>query len=327
LPVTPVLHIVAATPDHVEGSKITTYQEPAQGEMEGISRNTDMLCIACQGSLSFLGRKSGHVYYVCDGCKTVQMSPIPNPSDIQSAYICSQYGTATYGQGDPDAIRKSSRPYYVSVGDTLTDHHVSGAVIDYGTGWGGLTEYLIQTGFKCKGLELARNQVAECQRRGLPVEQKTLEALIEQGARVQAIVLCGVFEHLANPKTFLRNAYRMIEDGGLLVSLQPTGTFARLLASVWRMGKFEKTLPSMFSVFDPPWHVALYSPRGMKLIAGECGFDLAEIRFAPQGRVKGHYGVAQALVEWTNRVGWFFFKEAWPLMVSHIFVFKKRPSS
>jgi hypothetical protein len=149
--------------------------------------------------------------------------------------------------------------------------------------------------------------------------------MVEQRSKVRALVLCGVFEHLLAPKTFLKDAYDVLEDGGLLVSLQPVSLFARLLASVWRMGDVEKPLPSIMWVFDPPWHVALYSPKGMKIIAENNGFDLAEIRFAPQGRVKGLYGTAQFLLECVNRLGWPLFKEAWPLMISHIYVFKKKP--
>jgi SAM-dependent methyltransferase len=253
------------------------------------------------------------------------MSPVPHQADVEHGYMDSQYATDLHGQGDPDAIRKSSRPYYVSLAETLKAHHVSGPVIDYGAGWGGLCELLIKSGFNCRGLELARNMVDECRRRELPVEQKQLDALVAEGSKARAIVLCGVFEHLSDPETFLTNAYDLLEDGGLLVSLQPAGLFARLLAFVSRAGNVGKPLPSAFWIFDPPWHVALYSPEGMKLIAGRGGFDLAEIRFAPQGRIGGLYGTAQRLLEYTNRVGWALGRAAWPLMISHIYVFRKKP--
>jgi hypothetical protein len=168
--------------------------------------------------------------------------------------------------------------------------------------------------------------VAECRQRGLPVEQKPLDALVKEGSKAQALVLSGVFEHLLDPEAFLRNAYDVLEDNGLLVSLQPTGTFARLLASVWRFGDLNKPLPSIFWVFDPPWHVALYSLPGMRRLAEKNGFELTDVRFAPQGRMEGLYGIAQLLLEYVNRVGWAFFRSAWPLMVSHIYVFRKKPA-
>lgn len=281
-------------------------------------------CIACQEPLSFfLGTTFGYTYRVCESCKTVQIVPIPSQSDVERAYQDSHYATAAHGQGEADEIRKSSRPYYVSLANTLRDHHASGLIIDYGTGWGGLCELLANSGFQCKGLELARSMVDECQRRGLSVEQKSLETLIQEGSKAGAVVLCGVFEHLLDPKAFLQHVHDVLEAGGLLVSLQPTGMFARLLAFIWRMGNVERPLPSMLWLFDPPWHVALYSPEGMKRIARKHGFDLIEIRFAPQGRMKGLYGTAQSLLECVNRVGWPLAKEAWPLMVSHIYVFRK----
>lgn len=289
----------------------------------GIGEISDNGCIACRGSLSFLGEKSRYSYHVCQSCKTVQIYPVPSRSDVEDAYADSQYATAAHGQRDADEIRKSSRPYYTSLAATLRDHGVSGLIVDYGAGWGGLCELLIKDGFNCRGIELARNMVDECRRRALPVDQKTLEALAKEGQKAGAIVLCGVFEHLLDPKSFLESAFDALEGGGLLVSLQPTSLFARILASVLRIGSSRKQLPSFFWVFDPPWHVALYSVKGMKTIAKENGFDLMEIRFAPQGRVQGLYGVAQRLLECVNRVGWGIFHEAWPLMISHIYVFRK----
>ena len=281
-------------------------------------------CIACRGDLAFLGGQSDYTYSVCQHCATVQISPTPSREDVERAYKDSRFATAAHGQADPDETRKSSRPYYVSLANAVRDYKISGLIIDYGTGWGGLCELLVDAGFRCRGIELARNMVDECRRRGLPVEQKSLDVLIKEGSRAGALVLCSVFEHLLDPAAFLRNAYDLLDDGGLFISLQPAGLFARALASVWRMGNVHKSLPSILWIFDPPWHVALYSLEGMTRIAGDNGFDLLEIRFAPQGRIKGFYGTAQSLLECVNRVGWLLWRESWPLMVSHIYVFRKK---
>jgi hypothetical protein len=281
-------------------------------------------CIACQATLSFLGEKSGYVYRICDNCKTIQLSPLPAQSDVEQAYKDSLYATDTHGQIEPVSIRASSRPYYLSLARVLRDYRASGLVIDYGAGWGGLCELLIKSGFQCKGLELAGKMVDECQRRRLPVERKTLAAMAEENTKAGAIVLCGVFEHLLDPKAFLRSACDLLEEGGLFISLQPTAIFARLLAFIARAGNVRAPMPSMLWVFDPPWHVALYSVTGMKTIAGRNGFDLLEIRFAPQGRMRGIYGIAQLMLEYVNRIGWAVCKGSWPLMISHIYVFKKK---
>jgi hypothetical protein len=281
-------------------------------------------CVACRGPVSFLGTNCGYTYGTCSRCKTVQLMPIPSQVDLNKAYSDSEFASHAHGQGDPDEVHKSSVTYYESIADVLTGHGVSGLVIDYGAGWGGLCKVLINRGFNCKGLELAKNMVDECQRRKLPVEQRSLESLVAEGYTAQALTLCGVFEHFADPRAFLKNAFALLEDEGVLVSLQPTAPFALLLASVSAIGNSKKNLPSAFWIFHAPWHVALYSLEGMKALGDELGFDLIETRFTPQGRVGGLYGIAQRLLELANTIGWKCFRSKWPLLTSHTFVFRKR---
>ncbi len=281
-------------------------------------------CIACLGELSFLGNNAGYKYYTCSRCKTVQINPIPNQHDTEQAYTQSQFATHAHGQGDPVAIYRSSRPYYLNIAQALVAHDVSGLVVDYGAGWGGLCKVLIEQGFECKGVELSENMVNECKKQMLPVKQESLSDLIKEGSKAQAITLCGVFEHLSDPKTFLQNAYDLLDNGGLLVSMQPTATFARYFAAVSRLGQTKKTLSNLFWIFDAPWHIALYSIEGMKQLTDQCGFDLLEVRFSPQGRIEGFYGLVQRMLQQINNIGWRIFKGKWPLLISHTFVFKKR---
>lgn len=281
-------------------------------------------CIVCEGRLSFLGKHKEFDYTTCDSCKTVQIAPIPDQSFVESYYSDSKFSTEVHENTDPEVMRAQSRPYYASLAKTLAEHQVRGLVVDYGTGWGGLCEFLLSRGFECRAIELSAAQVKECRRRGLPVEQRSLGSLVTDGVRAKAVVLCGVFEHLADPRTILRDAHALLEDDGLFVSLQPTAPFAQFLAWSARLGSTRKSLPSLFWIFDAPWHIALYSIDGMKQLAEQHGFTLMEVRPVPQGRVKGLYGVIQLVAEIVNKVGWTGLKTDWPLMTSHTFVFRKR---
>jgi SAM-dependent methyltransferase len=285
----------------------------------------EFACIACEGSSALLlGARENYSYYVCQECATVQIWPLPDRYEVEKLYANSEFATASHGQGDADTLVKSSHSYYLNIAEALIDHGVDGMVIDYGAGYGGLCGVLMEKGFKCAGIELSANMVHECRERGLPVYQKSLSSLVDDGIKASAVVLCGVFEHLSDPRNFLSQVHAILEPNGLLISLQPTGTFARLLAYTSRITSFNKQLPSLFYIFDAPWHIALYSLDGMSMLARSNGFELSDVRFAPQGRSEGFYGVAQGLLEWTNRLGWAFFKSSWPLMISHTFVFKKR---
>ncbi len=281
-------------------------------------------CIACEGDLSFLGEHRQYTYTTCQSCRSVQIAPIPEPDYVETYYRDSKFSSDVHENTDPDAMRASSQPYYSAIERVLADYKIRGLVVDFGAGWGGLCEHLINRGYQCRGLELSQLQVEECRRRNLPVEQWSLGELAAKGIKAEALVLSGVFEHLSDPAAFLREADSLLENGGLFVSLQPTAPFAQLLAWSCRIGSKSKPLPALFGIFDAPWHIVLYSMQGMKLIAERHGFELLEIRPAPQGRVKGFYGVIQFLAGILNVAGWAGFRTSWPLLTSHTFVFRKR---
>jgi SAM-dependent methyltransferase len=284
-------------------------------------------CLACGGSPAFLGNRDRYAYVRCQSCGTIQLSPFPSPADVERAYQASAYANDNaHGQGSPDDVRKSSSPYYEAIRDVLVRYGVNDGVLDYGAGWGGLVELLHRSGIQSSGLELSVRMVDECRARGLPVDVGDFRSALFGAVPLRAVTMCGVFEHLIDPKAFLRHAFDALNPGGLIVSLQPTAPFAYLLASVSRFGRRSSPLPSAFYVYDPPWHAALFSIDGMARLVGDYGFDVCETLPAPQGRLAGAKGALQVSVGAVNRLGWTLFHSRWPLLVAHIFVLRKGPS-
>ena len=279
-------------------------------------------CVACGGHLSLFGRRLNYEYHRCGACGTIQLVPLPGEVELAQAYA-SQYATERHYEEDPDLCRTSASTYYQSIMQVLKDCEISGLVLDYGAGWGGLCEMLTENGFLCQGLEISEDMVAYCQRRGLPVQRGDLAALGEAEGGVSALVLCAVFEHLVNHDAWLTRANRLLEDNGVLVTLQPTASFADFMGRLSRLGNIDKPLPRLHQVFCPPWHAVFFSLEGMTELASRNGFELLEIRPAPQGRVSGLIGLAQICLELVNRVGWYLAGRRWPLLIAHIFVLRK----
>ena len=286
-----------------------------------MSHRSKASCVACGGPLSLFGRRLSYNYHRCGQCGTLQLWPLPDQAQLAQAYA-SQYATAKHHEGDPDVCRASARTYYQSIVQLLKDYEISGTVVDYGAGWGGLCEMLIKNGFLCQGLEISNDMVTYCQRRGLPVQYGDLTALAGEG-KISALVLCTVFEHLVNHDVWLLYARRLIKQSGLLVTLQPTAPFAHFMAQLLRLGNIHTPLPPVDQVFCPPWHAVLFSLEGMRALMSKNGFELLEIRPAPQGRMKSLMQVAQIGLEMVNRVGWRLFGKQWPFLTAHIFVFRK----
>lgn len=280
-------------------------------------------CVACSNDLLFFGDCNEHKYYKCVNCDSVQLYPMPTEEDLVRAYQDSNYATHEHGQGDPDELRTTSKAYYESFVEIAKERNVSGLVLDYGCGWGGLTECLIKNGFEAKGLEMSQDMVDECKRRGLPVESAKETKLSELKGSAKAVLMCGVFEHLSEHDNFLQEAYQALDDDGLFISLQPTSGFALFFGDLLRLGMRSQVLPSLLAFFDPPWHTCFTSVEGMKSIALRNNFELIDIKRSPQGNLGGLVGAIQSITNSINTIGWNLFKTNWPLSVSHTFIFKK----
>jgi 2-polyprenyl-3-methyl-5-hydroxy-6-metoxy-1,4-benzoquinol methylase len=282
------------------------------------------VCIVCRGDVTLFGPYSHYTYGCCQGCGTIQLSPMPDENEMARAYQMEYVAnTPTKESVSPDLWRKVSEPYCSSLVQALLDHRVDGPVVDFGAGWGVLLEMLIEHGFTARGVELSLEKAAYAQKRGLPLQQGDLHALQGLDGRVSAITLLAVFEHLVNHAAVLSAAHTLLRDGGLFVTLHPTATAYRLIGTIVRLGNRRKPLPDLAGAFTAPWHTALFSIKGTEDIISRHGFRLLEIRRAPQGRLGGLLGLVQRGLELVNTMGWWLLGTRWPLVTTHIFVFQK----
>ncbi|PYR61119.1 MAG: hypothetical protein DMF91_10565 [Acidobacteria bacterium] len=281
-------------------------------------------CLVCGGDLALFGPYSRYTYYRCCACGTIQLFPMPNEADMAQAYR-DEYASGKQMEryNDPEWYRVVSRTYADSIVRTLKDRAVSGPIVDCGAGWGFLVEMMIQSGFDARGVELSHDQVVFAQKRGLPIQQGDLASLTEMGGRASVVTLSCVFEHLVNHACALSAARRLLAPNGLLITLHPTASFYNVVGRAFRLGDTRKPLPDLEGAFAAPWHTALFSIDATEQFISRHGFRLLDIRPAPQGRHGGWVGLAQRLLELTNRIGWPLFRRRWPLVTSHIFVFER----
>ncbi len=281
-------------------------------------------CVACGGDLELFGPRQGAKYYRCLRCRTLQLYPMPTAAQLAEAYS-TLYADARQTEeiADPDLCARTSAPYYEALAAALRDLHVSGLVVDFGAGWGCLSQLLVRGGFQCLSLEPSEKMAAYCKQQGLPVRCGDLKDIEDLRGHVSAFVLCAVFEHLVDHDRVLQGLHRLLKEDGLVVTLHPTSAAYELLAQLFRLGRRKKELPSFHGTFSPPWHTALFSLGGMRRLAQRNGFRIAEIRPAPQGRLKGFTGIVQRCLQAVNHLGWALLGERWPLLTSYVFVLQK----
>lgn len=271
--------------------------------------------------MSYFGSRSGYTYYRCVHCGTLQLVPMPDAASMEEAYR-RNYTGAGHCQADPDQRNKEARPQFDAVCEALFRHTAPGFVLDYGAGWGGLAERLRDCGIDVEAAELSSVMADHCESRSFAVKRCGLEH-IPGTALYDAIVLSSVFEHLLEHERWTQDAHRLLRPGGLVVSLQPTSHFATFGGLLARFGVKSRELPQLHQVFWPPWHTALFSLQGMRLLFERTGFDLLEVRPAPFQRQTGLVGLSQRVLSVVNTLATPVFGIAWPLHVGHVFVFRK----
>lgn len=280
-------------------------------------------CIACtKPALVPFGKRKGYTYWQCTQCRTLQLHPIPDHDTLKQQYA-QDYLNSGHLHNTPEARKTAAAPYYTALNTILAQHTFPGtAILEVGAGWGGLLELLTEDGYTCRGLEPIAEMAQYANRQGLPVEQGELTDATPIDP-VDVMLLSAVFEHLPDPGTWLDLAHNHLKDHGKLISLQPTAPFATCMGTVLRLGIRNLPLPQLHEVFCPPWHIALYSPKGMQQLAERHGFSLKEIHPAPQGNSGGLTGLLQHLLQQVNNLGVRLMGTHWPFLICHIFVLEK----
>ncbi|MBX7256845.1 MAG: class I SAM-dependent methyltransferase [Candidatus Hydrogenedentes bacterium] len=291
------------------------------GITEAAAASNSPACVACTGEMRFFGSRLGYTYVQCGTCGTLQLHPLPTKSELLKAYG-DDYASAGHCDTDAEIRRGTANPYYRAIVDAFEKHGGKGPVLDHGAGWGGLTELVLAKGYVCTGVEPSVSMASHCARLGLPVRHGDFWAA--DNGPYGAILMSAVFEHIVEHDAWLRRANQVVEQDGLIVSMQPTALFGTFVAQLLRLGVRGVPLPQLHQVFCPPWHTVLFTIEGMRMLFARYGFELEGVYPGPQGRSPGLTGIAQRLLGGANRIGWPLLGVRWPLLICHIFVLRKR---
>lgn len=140
------------------------------------------------------------------------------------------------------------------------------SVLDVGCGTGLFIDFLQSQGIIAKGLELSRwSHAVATKRFSLSVFQKVLEddnvlTMIEP---VDVITMYDVLEHTRDPLHTLRNAYKILNPGGILVVNAPNidGFISRVTGKYWNK-------------HIPPNHLFFFNRTNIKNLIKGTGFSI-----------------------------------------------------
>ena len=215
----------------------------------------------------------------CTGCGLVQTNPRPTPAAI-ATYYPEKYGPYA-PVGERDAARPVLRlvralvhaPYvlrYGAVDPRPAPPEVGARVLDIGCAVGRSLAEFAALGWEVWGIE-ASSQAAEAARRrlGVPGERIFVGRAEEADFPPESfdlVTAAHVIEHLHDPKAVLSRARSWLREGGMLqVSVPNVASLeSRLFGRLW------------FGL-DLPRHLYHFSPRTLRALLEECGFQVERI--------------------------------------------------
>lgn len=211
-------------------------------------------------------------------CGTYWLNPKPVDSDIHKTYInYYTHGSETRGSDSKRSItaKRITRLFESLIGRLIgikttkanlelmyANKIKPGKILEAGCGSGFRLSKLRSIGWNAIGQDVDAKAVDFARSNGEEVVLGELDQADLPSDNFDAIVSNHVFEHVSNPLEFLRSCYRLIKPGGHLVLITPNPS--SLGHQKW--GKDWYCL-------DPPRHLFLFSPDGIKALAMKAGFQ------------------------------------------------------
>jgi SAM-dependent methyltransferase len=218
------------------------------------------LCRSTELTVSF--QAVGHRYLRCGRCSLIARE------GTEAARVTADYATDAYQCGDHPSPRLELREaLFHQALDALNAHrrrltrNVSGRLLDVGCGDGLFLKLAAKQGWEGWGVELSPTacELAR-QQSGCRIHCGALASAHFPAGHFDAVTLFNVLDQLPDPLAELREIYRVLKPGGLLMVRVPNGLFhaglRRLLPMLERQLVFHlycltpRTLTALLAVAD-----------------------------------------------------------------------------
>jgi SAM-dependent methyltransferase len=228
---------------------------------------------ACCGAMRWrlFCERYGYEVWQCLGCKSAQVSPMPEGDAILALYDREYFegrgkavGYADY-EGDRDAHLQNAAARLQAI-DSMSKG-AKGAVLDVGCGTGHFLE-AVNSGRARYGIESSLHAAKLARRSGARIVSASAERLPFSAPEFELVTMWDVIEHLRDPAASLRQIRESIAPGGMFVV--STGDFGSLLARVMRRRWY---------LMAPPTHLHYFTRQGLIQLLEGAGFAVEAVRY------------------------------------------------
>jgi SAM-dependent methyltransferase len=230
----------------------------------------------------YLGRRGGpahhsglgEVSYIhrCQTCGLIFPDPMPVPDSSDEHYDDVQSYFSEHSFDQKTAAYHSVLTVIEGLGIPR------GRLLDVGAGRGEGLRAGQERGWEVVGLEPSPNfarAARECS--GAEVVEAKLEDRPFGESSFDAVILGAVLEHVFNPKELLAEIHRVLRSGGVLWLDVPNeaGTYY-LLGNLYQRLRGRDWVVNLSPTF-PPYHVFGFTPRSLRKLLQETGFQVRRL--------------------------------------------------
>jgi SAM-dependent methyltransferase len=255
------------------------------------------LCPVCRTrSDRLVAKKASWSYFQCGFCPLVFIHPQPSSRELTAAY-------RNYLPENRDQIQVWSRSQEEVIQKSATiieQRLIPGRILDVGSGFGFFLQTMAERGWRAEGIEISPTGRNYCRNHfpGLSIRSTPLPDPSLPDGNYDAVTLFYVIEHLADPLTALREAFRLLRPGGVLLLRWPhTTPIVRLL------GPFSRFL----DLYHTPFHLFDFSKSFIEKKLITVGFIDIKTSICGKTKPPSSLGRISSLIfggtgEWLSRV-------------------------
>lgn len=221
----------------------------------------EIVCPVCgRTEHHLLHQESPFQMVKCSSCRFIFLNPRPTLDSLFHFY-------QTYLPEEASSIEsweKMMRPVFYRAANLLQRYRREGQLLDVGTGFGFFLVEMRRRGWEVIGVEVSNKAIDYAKNRlGLTLHQGPLERIGFPDQSFDVVTGFYVIEHLSEPMAFLKECYRILKPGGLLLVRYPETTPIKNLL---------RFLGIQNRLYDLPAHLADFSPKTIQECLRKVGF-------------------------------------------------------
>jgi ubiquinone/menaquinone biosynthesis C-methylase UbiE len=218
-------------------------------------------CPICEGSRGEPLHLEGSFKMVrCPSCQFIFLNPRPTVDALIRFYqkYLPEEGVSI------ESWERMMKPVFHRAANLLEPYRGNGKLLDVGTGFGFFLVEMKKRGWEAAGVEISQNAMDYARDVfGLTILPGPLEKADFPENHFDAVTAFYVVEHLSHPMAFLRECYRILKPGGLLLLRYPHTTPIKNLLQFFGIKN---------RLYDLPAHLSDFSPKMIQQCLEKIGF-------------------------------------------------------